>query len=88
MDFYYPFLKRWAERVRSATSVEKVVFLEAVPNEVCACVRGSLGSDMMLLASFVLSLGRQTASSQIWSMPPIGEASTLARLAGLTSVTW
>ncbi|KAE9405555.1 glycoside hydrolase family 5 protein [Gymnopus androsaceus JB14] len=34
-DFYYPFLNKWAERVRSASSPEKIVFVEMIPNEFC-----------------------------------------------------
>ncbi|OJT05214.1 hypothetical protein TRAPUB_4039 [Trametes pubescens] len=34
-DFYYPFVKKWAERVRSVTSEDKVVFTEPIPNEFC-----------------------------------------------------
>ena len=33
-DLYFPFAKRWAERVRNITSEEKLVFLEPIPNEV------------------------------------------------------
>ncbi|KAI0819374.1 glycoside hydrolase [Trametes gibbosa] len=34
-DFWYPFVKRWAERVRSVTSEDKLVFTEPIPNEFC-----------------------------------------------------
>ena len=38
MDFYYPFLKRWTERVRGAVpngrGQEKLFFAEPIPNEV------------------------------------------------------
>ena len=34
MDFYYPFLKRWAERVHSVVSSDKMLFVEPIPNEV------------------------------------------------------
>ncbi|KAI0293137.1 glycoside hydrolase family 5 protein [Multifurca ochricompacta] len=38
-DFYYPFLKRWTERVRNAVSNghghEKLSFAEPIPNEFC-----------------------------------------------------
>jgi hypothetical protein len=38
-DFYYPFLKRWTERVRGAVANgrghEKLFFAEPIPNEVC-----------------------------------------------------
>lgn len=37
-DFYYPFLARWVERVRSVPGARnKIVFVEAIPNEVCRC---------------------------------------------------
>lgn len=39
-DFYYPFLKRWTERVRGTMAngrgQEKLFFAEAIPNEVAA----------------------------------------------------
>ncbi|KAJ3722722.1 glycoside hydrolase family 5 protein [Lentinula guzmanii] len=34
-DFYYPFLNKWAERVRAASSPDKIVFVEMIPNEFC-----------------------------------------------------
>ncbi|KAH0831249.1 glycoside hydrolase family 5 protein [Lanmaoa asiatica] len=34
-DFYYPFLKRWSERVHSVVSKEKMLFVEPIPNEFC-----------------------------------------------------
>ncbi|KAG6330398.1 hypothetical protein ID866_8691 [Astraeus odoratus] len=34
-DFYYPFLKRWAERVHSVTSKDKMLLVEPIPNEFC-----------------------------------------------------
>ncbi|KAG6817142.1 hypothetical protein H0H93_007455 [Arthromyces matolae] len=34
-DFYFPFLSRWTERVRRASAQEKIVFVEAIPNEFC-----------------------------------------------------
>ncbi|KAI0672041.1 glycoside hydrolase [Trametes maxima] len=34
-DFYFPFVKRWAERVRSVTGADKIVFTEPIPNEFC-----------------------------------------------------
>ncbi|KAF8521332.1 glycoside hydrolase family 5 protein [Gautieria morchelliformis] len=35
-DFYYPFLARWVERVRSVPGArDKIVFVEAIPNEFC-----------------------------------------------------
>ncbi|KAH9988245.1 glycoside hydrolase superfamily [Russula compacta] len=38
-DFYYPFLKRWTERVRGAVANgrghEKLFFVEPIPNEFC-----------------------------------------------------
>ncbi|KJA23943.1 glycoside hydrolase family 5 protein [Hypholoma sublateritium FD-334 SS-4] len=32
-DLYFPFAKRWAERVRNVSSDSKLVFLEPIPNE-------------------------------------------------------
>ena len=32
-DFYYPFMNKWAEYVRSASSTEKIIFVEMIPNE-------------------------------------------------------
>ncbi|KAK7442010.1 hypothetical protein VKT23_016287 [Stygiomarasmius scandens] len=35
-EFYFPFLKKWAERVRSVSAAsEKPVFVEVIPNEFC-----------------------------------------------------
>ncbi|KAI0321523.1 glycoside hydrolase family 5 protein, partial [Amylostereum chailletii] len=34
-DFYYPFINTWTNRVRSASSSDKLVFLEPIPNEFC-----------------------------------------------------
>ncbi|OBZ77054.1 hypothetical protein A0H81_02987 [Grifola frondosa] len=34
-DFYFPFLNKWAERVRSVASSDKIVFVEPIPNEFC-----------------------------------------------------
>ncbi|KIK68366.1 glycoside hydrolase family 5 protein [Collybiopsis luxurians FD-317 M1] len=34
-EFYYPFLNKWAECVRSVSSPEKIVFVEMIPNEFC-----------------------------------------------------
>ena len=33
-DCYYPLSLRWAQTVRAASSPEKLIFLEAIPNEV------------------------------------------------------
>ena len=33
-DFYFPFVKKWAERVQSVSSLEKLIFAEPIPNEV------------------------------------------------------
>ncbi|KAH7928854.1 glycoside hydrolase family 5 protein [Leucogyrophana mollusca] len=34
-DFYFPFLKRWADRVRGVASTDKLLFVEPIPNEFC-----------------------------------------------------
>ncbi|KAJ7178177.1 glycoside hydrolase [Mycena filopes] len=34
-DFYYPFLHKWAARVRGVSPPEKIIFVEAIPNEFC-----------------------------------------------------
>ncbi|KAF9238092.1 glycoside hydrolase family 5 protein [Melanogaster broomeanus] len=34
-DFYYTFLRRWAERVHSVTPKEKMLFVEPISNELC-----------------------------------------------------
>jgi len=33
-DFYYPFLRRWSERILSVASKETMLFVEPIPNEV------------------------------------------------------
>ncbi|PCH36934.1 glycoside hydrolase family 5 protein [Wolfiporia cocos MD-104 SS10] len=35
VDYYFPFAKRWADRVQSVTSADKLVLLEPIPNEFC-----------------------------------------------------
>ncbi|KDQ56751.1 glycoside hydrolase family 5 protein [Jaapia argillacea MUCL 33604] len=34
-DFYYPFVSKWANSVRRGVAKDKLVFLEAIPNEYC-----------------------------------------------------
>ncbi|KAK1234221.1 hypothetical protein PQX77_002572 [Marasmius sp. AFHP31] len=34
-DFFYPFLNKWADRVRKVSPPEKMVFVEVIPNEFC-----------------------------------------------------
>ncbi|KAF7343271.1 Glycoside hydrolase family 5 protein [Mycena venus] len=34
-DFYYPFLHKWVNRVRSVSPPHKITFVEAIPNEYC-----------------------------------------------------
>jgi hypothetical protein len=35
-DFYWPYLKRWVDRIRSVKGCEqKWVFVEPIPNELC-----------------------------------------------------
>ncbi|KIM25743.1 glycoside hydrolase family 5 protein [Serendipita vermifera MAFF 305830] len=34
-DFYYPFLAKWSEIVKRASSLPKLVFVEPIPNEFC-----------------------------------------------------
>ncbi|KAL9709181.1 hypothetical protein Ac2012v2_007536 [Leucoagaricus gongylophorus] len=34
-DCYYPFMKKWAERVLHASTLDKILFVEAIPNEFC-----------------------------------------------------
>ncbi|CCM01373.1 uncharacterized protein FIBRA_03423 [Fibroporia radiculosa] len=34
-DFYFPFVKTWTDRVRSASSPNMIVFIEPIPNEFC-----------------------------------------------------
>ncbi|KIJ89936.1 glycoside hydrolase family 5 protein [Laccaria amethystina LaAM-08-1] len=33
-DFYFPLLNQWAEHVRTVTSLDKLIFVEPIPNEV------------------------------------------------------
>lgn len=48
-DFFYPFVKRWAEMVREVTGPEKLVFVEPIPNEVSR-VRDSCSTPSDILA--------------------------------------
>jgi len=34
-DCYYPLMKKWADRVLQASTPDKILFVEAIPNEVC-----------------------------------------------------
>ncbi|TFK32388.1 glycoside hydrolase [Crucibulum laeve] len=34
-QFYYPFVQKWTDRMRALSSPEKIVFVEAIPNEFC-----------------------------------------------------
>ncbi|EJU01559.1 glycoside hydrolase family 5 protein [Dacryopinax primogenitus] len=34
-DFYFPFAKRWSERMHALSGGEKLIFLEPIPNEFC-----------------------------------------------------
>ncbi|KAI9070316.1 glycoside hydrolase family 5 protein [Trametes sanguinea] len=34
-DFYFPFVQKWAARVRGVTGEDKIVFTEPIPNEFC-----------------------------------------------------
>jgi len=73
-DFYYPFLHKWANRIRKITSEEKIVFVEAIPNEVCLSppiVRRF--SSHGLTCSCVRLLGPKIADCRTWFMPPIGK---------------
>ena len=55
-DFFYPFVKRWAETVREVTAPEKLVFVEPIPNEVSQlCDSCSILFDILaLVLSFIL----------------------------------
>ncbi len=33
-DFFYPFVNKWAARVRAVSSPDKIVLCEPIPNEV------------------------------------------------------
>ncbi|KAG8901460.1 hypothetical protein FRB99_005289 [Tulasnella sp. 403] len=35
VDYWYPFLRRWSERVRPIAGHDKIVFVEGIPNEFC-----------------------------------------------------
>jgi hypothetical protein len=70
-DLYYPFLKRWTERVRGAVANgrghEKLLFVEPIPNE----VSGSLSHfDTCHLthdrASSVHHHGHHNTNPQTW----------------------
>lgn len=73
-DFYYPFLKRWGERIRSITSADKLVFSEAIPND----VRGDIYPPvkfltMLLPCSFALRHGLRINSCPTWFTDLIGK---------------
>ena len=68
-DFYYPFLNKWAERVRSASSPEKIVFVETIPNEVCHCIMkcstAQLNRFSFLVLPVILYQGPSTAEHSL-----------------------
>jgi len=76
-DFYYPFLKRWTERVRGAVANgrghEKLFFAGSIPNEVW---RRHFALDSCHLAhdraSFVHHHGRHNTNFQTWYLHPTG----------------
>lgn len=77
MDFYYPFLKRWTERVRGAVpngrGQEKLFFAEPIPNEV---QRRSFALDVLQFthyrASSVRHHGHHNTNPQTWYSRPTG----------------
>jgi hypothetical protein len=78
-DFYYPFLKRWTERVREAVANgrgdEKLFFVEPIPNEVEHWCFGLVipqfthDSDP---ASSVRRHGHHNTNPQTWYSRPTG----------------
>ena len=74
-DFYYPFVNRWAERVRAVSSPEKMVFLEAIPNEVRFRPICCLTTVNFPLSSSALLHGHQSTNLATWSMRHIGTIS-------------
>lgn len=73
-DFYYPFLNRWADIVRSASEEKKLVFVEAIPNEVRTLglvVHAS--AECNFLSSFVPRPGHRNIDPRTWFMPLIGK---------------
>jgi hypothetical protein len=47
-DFYYPFVRKWAERSRMSAGEEKIVFAEPIPNEVCSLLQSQLPGELMI----------------------------------------
>lgn len=72
-DFYFPFLARWAERVRGVVGEDKMVFVEAIPNEVRKIQLFHLFEDLCFLTlSFVQRRGHPTTNLRTWFMRLIG----------------
>jgi len=63
VDFYYPFALKWSERVRKLSSPDKLVLLEAIPNEVGYSSSHS-DDNMTFCSSFVLHHGRKKGDRQ------------------------
>jgi hypothetical protein len=62
VDFYYPFALKWSERVRKLTSPDKLVFLEAIPNEVSYTSHSD--DFVMTSSSFALRRGRKNGDRE------------------------
>ncbi len=79
-DLYFPFAKRWAERVRNITSEEKLVFLEPIPNEVREFFDLYHGSSTLVLIDATSSLqnrGRKSGAHLTWFLLPTGKLALL-----------
>jgi hypothetical protein len=73
LDFYYPFLKKWDDRIRSILPADKLVFLEPIPNEVCASVGLTMHSTEIAVLSFAHHRGPQINSYPTWFSYPTGK---------------
>jgi hypothetical protein len=66
-DFYFPFVRRWSERVSMYTpnGENKLLFLEPIPNEVPVQLM-SIRIPLTLVSSSVHHRGRQSINLKVW----------------------
>lgn len=67
IDFYYPFVRKWAERVSKCTPNEKhkLLFLEPIPNEVLLQLI-NFRIPLTLVSSSVRRRGHQSINLRVW----------------------
>ncbi len=78
-DFFYPFIRKWEQRVRGIVSPEKILFIEVIPNEVCLFL-GSVFDPLSHYDSFVPSLSPPKGNCRTWFMHRTGKRTMILRM--------